>query len=130
MGCCVSHFNVSLILWAKSQDSVHKAQFLKRKENRTGSNRGPSAYQRSTFSAVLLKGRRGRGGEGKRVRERKRKWGGGRTSDLLQSVRGFFSFFLTYFVSSNGPCAPKKKWHRKEHIFIIITAKPNRLTIH
>ena len=31
---------------AKSQDSVHKPQFLKRKESRTGSNRGPSAYQR------------------------------------------------------------------------------------
>ena len=25
-GSCVSHFNVSLIVWAKSQDSVHKPQ--------------------------------------------------------------------------------------------------------
>ena len=41
----MSHFNVSLIVWAKSQDNVHKPQFLKRKESRNGSNRGPSAYQ-------------------------------------------------------------------------------------
>ena len=34
---------------------------------------------------------------------------------------GVFFFFLTYFVSWNGPCAPKDlKWHRKEHIFIFI----------
>ena len=26
--------------------------------------------------------------------------------------------FFTYFVSCNGPCAPKEKWHRKEHIII------------
>ena len=43
----MSHFNVSFIVWAKSQDSVCKPQFLKRKENRSGSNRGPSAYQPS-----------------------------------------------------------------------------------
>ena len=36
---------VSLSVWVKSQDSVHKPQFLKRKESRSGSNRGPSAYQ-------------------------------------------------------------------------------------
>ena len=41
----MSHFNVSLIVWSKSQDSVHRPQFLKRKESRSGSNRGPSAYQ-------------------------------------------------------------------------------------
>ena len=51
VGSCVSHFNVSLAVWAKSQDSVHKPQFLKRKESRSGSNRGPSAYQPS---ALLL----------------------------------------------------------------------------
>ena len=28
---CVSHFNVSLIVWAKSQDSVHKPLFFKEK---------------------------------------------------------------------------------------------------
>ena len=39
----------SLIVWAKSQDSVHKPQFLKRKESRSGSNRGPSAYQPSAL---------------------------------------------------------------------------------
>ena len=38
-GSRVSHFN------AKSRDSVHKPQFLKRKKSRSGSNRGPSAYQ-------------------------------------------------------------------------------------
>ena len=27
MGSCVGHFNVSLIVLAKSQDSVHKPQF-------------------------------------------------------------------------------------------------------
>ena len=41
-----------------------------------------------------------------------------RPSGPLQNVRGFF--FFTYFVSCNGPCAPKKKWRRKEHIIIII----------
>ena len=44
VGSCVSHFNFSLIVWAKSQDSVHKPQFLKRKESRSGLNRGLSAY--------------------------------------------------------------------------------------
>ena len=45
----MSHFNVSLIVWAKSQDSMHKPQFLKTKESRNGSNRGPSAYQPSAL---------------------------------------------------------------------------------
>ena len=45
----MSHFNVSLIVWAKSPDSVHKPPFLKRKESRRGSNRGPSAYQPSAL---------------------------------------------------------------------------------
>ena len=45
----MSHFNVSLIVWAKSQDSVRKSQFLKRKESRSGSNRGSSAYQPSAL---------------------------------------------------------------------------------
>ena len=44
VGCCVSHFNVSLIVWAQSKDGVHKPQCLKRKESRSGSNQGPSAY--------------------------------------------------------------------------------------
>ena len=46
VGSCVSHFNVLSIVWAKSQDSVHKPQ-----ESRSGSNQGPSAYQPS---ALLL----------------------------------------------------------------------------
>ena len=45
----MSHFKVSLIVWAKSRDSVLKPQFLKRKESQSGSNRGPSAYQPSTL---------------------------------------------------------------------------------
>ena len=40
--------------------------------------------------------------------------------NLDQVFISFFQFFFTYFVSCNGPCAPKKKWHRKEHIIIII----------
>ena len=36
-------------MWAKSQDTVHKSQFLKRKESRRGSNRGPSTYQPSAL---------------------------------------------------------------------------------
>ena len=44
-----SHFNVSLIVWAKSQDSAHELQLLKRKESRNGSNRSPSAYQQSAL---------------------------------------------------------------------------------
>ena len=49
VGSCVSHFNVSLIVWAKSHDSVHKPPILKRKESRSGSNRSPSAYQPSAL---------------------------------------------------------------------------------
>ena len=54
------------------------------------------------------------GGEGEKERERERERE--RTSGLSQSVR----FFSTYFVSCNGPCAPKENWHGKEHIIIII----------
>ena len=35
----MSHFNVSLTVWAKSQDSVHKPQFLKRRERRADADR-------------------------------------------------------------------------------------------
>ena len=35
VGSCVSRFKVSSIVWAKSQDSVHKARFLKRKERQS-----------------------------------------------------------------------------------------------
>ena len=45
----MSYFNVSLIVWAMSQDSLHKLQVLKRKNSRSGSNRGPSAYQPSAL---------------------------------------------------------------------------------
>ena len=36
MGSDESHFNVSLIVKEKSQDSVHRPQFLKKKESRSG----------------------------------------------------------------------------------------------
>ena len=39
VGSCVSHFNVSLIVWARSQDSVRKPQFLKRRERRAEADR-------------------------------------------------------------------------------------------
>ena len=45
----MSHFNLSFTVWAKSQDIDHKPQFLKRKESRSGSNRGPSANQTSAL---------------------------------------------------------------------------------
>ena len=35
----MSHFNVSLIVWAKSQDSVHEPQFLKIREKRAEADR-------------------------------------------------------------------------------------------
>ena len=38
-GSCVTHFHVSLIVWAKSQDSVHKPPFLKRRERTAETNR-------------------------------------------------------------------------------------------
>ena len=47
MGSCLSHFDVSLTVWEESQDRVNKPQFLKRKESRSGWNRGSSAYQPS-----------------------------------------------------------------------------------
>ena len=62
------------------------------------------------------------GGGGGREWETER-WGE-RTSCLSQSVRVFLFFFSTYFVSCNGPCAPKEKWLRKEHITIIIIIIP------
>ena len=48
----MSHFNVSLIVWAKSQDSDPQKSTIfeeKRKESRSGSNQGPSAYQPSAL---------------------------------------------------------------------------------
>ena len=49
VGSCARPFNVSLIVWAKSQDSVPKPQFLNRKESQSRSNQGPSAYQPSAL---------------------------------------------------------------------------------
>ena len=57
-------------------------------------------FQQSCWLCVL-----GGRGEGERV------W----TSGLSQSLR---AFFLDYFVSCNGPFAPKEKWYRKEHIIM------------
>ena len=39
MGSYVSHFNVSLILWAKSQDSVRKPRIFKRRQRRAEADR-------------------------------------------------------------------------------------------
>ena len=50
VGSCVSHFNVSLINCVGRQESVHKAQFWKRKESQSRSNQGPSANQPSALS--------------------------------------------------------------------------------
>ena len=47
-GSCVKKNYVSWIVWGKSRDSVHKPQFLKR-ESRSGSKGGPSAYQPSAL---------------------------------------------------------------------------------
>ena len=59
----MSHFNVSFIVWTKSQDSVHKPPFLKREESRSGSNRGPAAYQPSALPLGHTGSQRGGGGE-------------------------------------------------------------------
>ena len=48
-GSCVRRYNVTLIMGAKSQDTVHKPHFFKRKESWSRSNQGPSAYQHSTL---------------------------------------------------------------------------------
>ena len=45
----MSLFNVSVIVWAKSQDSVHKPPFLKGKESQNGLNPGHSAHQHSAL---------------------------------------------------------------------------------
>ena len=60
----------------------------------------------------------GGGGEGKSVGEREGERE--RSSGLSQSVRVFVFFHL---FSCNGPCAPKEKWHIKEHIIIIIISR-------
>ena len=43
------HFNVSLIVWAKSQDSVQKPQLLKKRERRAEADRTTVAYQPSAL---------------------------------------------------------------------------------
>ena len=51
-GSSVNPFNVSLIVWTKSQGGVHKPQFLKRKESRRGSNRGHHTTSLATANAA------------------------------------------------------------------------------
>ena len=46
---CARHFNISFIVWAESQDGVHKPQFLERKKGQSGWNQGSSAYQPTTL---------------------------------------------------------------------------------
>ena len=68
-------------------------------------------FQQSYWLCECVLGGGGRVRERERETERENKWS-------ITNCERFF--FLTYFVSScNGPCAPKK-WHRKEHITIII----------
>ena len=64
-------------------------------------------------------------------RERERE----RTSGLSQKCKRYFSLFqfffsFTYFVSCNGPFVLKEKWHRKEHIIIIIINRTTHLACH
>ena len=49
--------------------------------------------------------------------EREREWGGERERELVvhRKVRVFCLFVCRL---CNGPCAPKEKWHRKEHIIM------------
>ena len=70
----------------------------------------------------------GGGGERLREREGKRMRKRERTSGLSQGVIVCLFFFI-YFVSCNGPCALKEKWHRKEHVIIIIIIKPSLLSL-
>ena len=53
VGSCVGHFNVSLIVWAKSQDSVRKPQFLKRRERRAEADRTEVLLLTSQVSKCL-----------------------------------------------------------------------------
>ena len=60
VGSCVSHFHFLLIVWAKSQENVHKPQFLKRKESRRGSHEATPAHNicqhsvSQVFTALVL----------------------------------------------------------------------------
>ena len=63
----VRHFNVPLVVWARSQDSVHRPEFLKRKESRSGSNQGPSAHQPSALPL-------GHTGSQKKRRKERKQW--------------------------------------------------------
>ena len=74
------------------------------------SNHHLKLFQQSYWSCVCWeKG----GGRGWRGRERE-----GREKELVVYSKVWELFFYTYFVSCNGPCALKEKWHRKEHIII------------
>ena len=61
-------------------------------------------------------GERDREGE----RERERESGGGGELVVYSKVSFLCVGFFAYFDSSNEPCAPREKWHRKEDIIIII----------
>ena len=58
-------------------------------------------------------------GWGGKERERVRE--GERERELVICCKVLDFFVSTYFVSCNGPCAPKEKWHRKEHIIICVS---------
>ena len=61
--------------------------------------------------------------ERERKRQKERGGGGGereKRERKLMVYRKSVTFFPTYFVSCNGPCALQEKRHIKEHIIIII----------
>ena len=64
----------------------------------------------------------GREREKERGRESEREKGWERELVFYRKVW----FFSTCFVSCNGPCAPKEKWHKKEHIIIISSLKEKK----
>ena len=45
-------------------------------------------------------------------------------SDHDMHLLGVEIFLPTCFVSCNGPCAPKEKWHRKEHVLLLLLLLP------
>ena len=53
-------------------------------------------------------------GEGDRRGEREREL------VVYREVWEFFFYIYTYFVSCDGPCAQKGKWHRKKKYIVII----------
>ena len=63
-------------------------------------------------------------GEGDREREGERGEGErGEKEGELVVYHKVWDFFFPLLISCDGPFAQKEKWHRKEHIIIIIIIK-------